>query len=70
MNDYIWTPSGTDITERWRRMGWVPPSEKPEFQQKWSSYRELPLRSLTEAERDAVQMLMTNNVVQYTGGRR
>lgn len=70
MNDYIWTPSGTDITERWRRMGWVPPSENHTYQQKWSSYKELPLRSLTDAERESVQRLMNNNVVQYPGSRR
>ena len=23
---YIWTPTGTDITIRWRMHGWVPPS--------------------------------------------
>lgn len=70
MNDYIWTPSGTDITERWRQMGWVPPSETHSYQQKWSSYRELPLRSLTDAERDAVKLLISDNVITYPKGRR
>lgn len=70
MNDYIWTPSGTDITERWRRLGWTPPSETQAYQQKWSSYKELPLRSLTDAQRDAVSQLMTNNVINYPGSRR
>ena len=31
--NYIWTPSGTDITIRWRMHGWVPPSEQGEYQQ-------------------------------------
>ncbi len=70
MNDYIWTPSGTDITERWRRMGWVPPSETNAYQQKWSSYKELPLRSLTDEERCAVKQLMSDNVVLYPVGRK
>ncbi len=26
----------TDITRRWRMHGWVPPSEQPEYQQKWA----------------------------------
>lgn len=69
MNDYIWTPSGTDITERWKRMGWVPPSETAAYQQKWSSYKELPLRTLTDDERQAVSQLMTN-VINYPRGRR
>lgn len=70
MNDYVWTPSGTDITERWRKMGWTPPSEQPSYQQKWTSYRELPLRSLTDQQRDAVQQLMSPNVITISGGRR
>lgn len=70
MNDYVWTPSGTDITERWRRMGWTPPSEQSSYQQKWTSYRELPLRSLTDQERAAVQPLLSQNVISYPGGRR
>lgn len=70
MNDYIWTPSGTDITERWRRLGWTPPSENQSYQQKWSSYKELPLRRLTDAERDAISRIMTNNIINYPGGRR
>ena len=70
MNDYVWTPSGTDITERWRKIGWTPPSEQPSYQQKWTSYRELPLRSLTDQQRDAVQQLMSQNVINLAGGRR
>jgi hypothetical protein len=70
MNDYVWTPSGTDITERWRQMGWMPPSELPAYQQKWSSYKELPLRSLTDQERLAVQQAMSHNVISYPWGRR
>lgn len=70
MDDYIWTPSGTDITERWRNMGWVPPSETVSYQKKWASYRELPVRTLTDAQRDAVKSLMSDNVVHYPGSRR
>ncbi|MEY4720074.1 MAG: hypothetical protein RL563_2692 [Pseudomonadota bacterium] len=70
MNDYIWTPSGTDITERWRRLGWVPPSETNAYQQKWSSYKELPLRPLTDEQRIAVKQIMSDNVISYPGGRR
>lgn len=70
MNDYIWTPSGTDIQERWRRMGWTPPSESPAYQKKWSLYKELPTRTLTDAQRDAVKRLMTDNIIVYPGGSR
>jgi hypothetical protein len=68
MNDYIWTPSGTDITERWRRMGWTPPSEQISYQQKWSSYRSIAARSLSETDRKAIEPLM--NVIQYPGVRK
>lgn len=48
---FIWTPVGTDITLRWRLMGWVPPSELPEYRQRWKHYQELPMRSLDEQQR-------------------
>ena len=40
MSEHIWTPSGTDITIRWRQAGWVPPSEQPEYQAKWKFWQE------------------------------
>jgi hypothetical protein len=48
-NEHIWTPTGTDITVRWRKMGWVPPSEQPDIQAKWKYFQELPLRTLDDA---------------------
>lgn len=69
MNDYVWTPAGTDITARWRRMGWVPPSELPSYQQKWSAFRELPLRHLEELERRA-QKIVLDNIISMTGHRK
>lgn len=68
MNDFVWTPSGTDITERWKQMGWIPPSQLPAFQDKWNRYKQLALRSLSEDERYKLQQLMTN--VVPIGGRR
>lgn len=48
--EHVYTPSGTDIQERWRlKYGWVPPSELPEYQAKWKYYQELPLRKLDDA---------------------
>lgn len=70
MNDHIWTPSGTDIMERWRRIGWLPPSENPIYQQKWSSFRELPLRKLSDSERIIFEKMLYNNVIPYPGGFR
>lgn len=71
MNEYIWTPSTTDITERWKALGWVPPSQMQAFQDKWTRYKALHTRSLSDEERYKISMIMTNtnNVVPF-GGRR
>ena len=58
-HDHIWTPSGTDITERWRSQhGWVPPSELPEFHKKWKYYQELPLRKLDDKAKEEYEMVL------------
>lgn len=62
-NDHIWTPSGTDITIRWRQMGWVPPSEDPEYLKKWKYYQELPMRKLDDKGREQYEALLKRNKV-------
>jgi hypothetical protein len=58
-NEHIWTPSGTDITERWRTQhGWVPPSELADYQQKWKYYQELPLRKLDDKAKEEYEMVL------------
>ena len=48
-NAHVYTPSGTDITERWRtKFGWIPPSELKEYQDKWRYYQNLPMRKLDD----------------------
>jgi len=63
MNEYIWTPSGTDITVRWRQNGWVPPSEQPEYLAKWKYYQELPMRKLDDAGKAAYERVLERNKV-------
>jgi hypothetical protein len=37
---YIYTPSTTDVTIRWRaKHGWTPPTEDPTYQNKWAEFR-------------------------------
>lgn len=63
--EFVWTPSGTDITIRWRTLGWVPPSELPEYQAKWKFYQELPMRKLDDkAKAEYEQLLKRNNVAR------
>lgn len=37
---YYRISAATDITRTWRRYGWVPPSELPEYQAKWAKAQE------------------------------
>lgn len=37
---YVYTPSTTDVTIRWRaNYNWTPPSEDPQFMKKWADFR-------------------------------
>ena len=62
-SDYIWTPTGTDITIRWRMHGWIPPSELPNYRAKWKYYQELPMRKLDEHGREQYERLLERNKV-------
>ena len=48
-NDFIWTKTGTCITTKWRKVGWIPASEDPVIQAKWARYQSLPTRSITDS---------------------
>ena len=50
-NDYVYTPSSTDITIRWRKMyGYIPASEQKKYQKKWAEFRALVSRTLDDVE--------------------
>ena len=63
MNEHVWTPSGTDITIRWRQMGWVPPSEQQSYRNKWKYYQELPMRYLSQKDREMYEANLQRNKV-------
>lgn len=36
--NFKWIPSAaTDVEATWRKHGWVPPRERPEYQAKWAA---------------------------------
>jgi hypothetical protein len=48
---YIYTPSSTDITIRWRKLyNYVPASEQPRYIKKWAEFREMINRTLNDVE--------------------
>jgi hypothetical protein len=50
-NDYVYTPSTTNIEVRWRKMyGYVPASEQKKYQKKWAEFRALANRTLDDVE--------------------
>jgi hypothetical protein len=58
MNEHIWTTSGTDITIRWRILGWTPPSELQEYRDKWSYFQNLPLRKLDDQAKEQYEQVL------------
>jgi hypothetical protein len=58
MNEHIWTTSGTDITIRWRMLGWLPPSELQEYRDKWSYFQNLPLRKLDDQAKEQYEQVL------------
>ena len=48
---YIYTPSSTDITIRWRKLyNYVPASEQPRYIKKWAHFKEMMNRTLNDVE--------------------
>lgn len=55
LSDKPYVPAAaTDIVATWRRHGYVPPSELPEYQEKWEYYQSLHLKK--EAPHEAGQV--------------
>ena len=63
MNHHIWTASGTDITIRWRKHGWTPPSEIQGYKDKWRYYQNLPLRNLDDVAKVEYENVLKRNKI-------
>lgn len=49
--EYVYTPSTTDVTIRWRiKYGWVPPTEQEHFKKKWAEFRAQSARGIESLE--------------------
>ena len=57
-SNYIWTASGTDITIRWKQLGWIPPSEIQGYRDKWRYYQNLPMRQLDDAAKEQYEQVL------------
>jgi len=58
-NEYIYTPSSTDITVRWRKLyGYVPASEQARYIKKWSDFRAVTSKTLDDVETPSVMGIM------------
>jgi hypothetical protein len=54
-NEYIYTPSTTDITVRWRKLyGYVPASEQARYIKKWADFRAVTSKTLDDVETPSV----------------
>jgi len=62
-NNYVWTAVGTDITIRWRNMGWIPPSEVQGYKDKWRYYQNLPLRQLDDVAKVEYENVLKRNKI-------
>jgi hypothetical protein len=62
-NNYVWTATGTDITIRWKNMGWIPPSEMQGYKDKWRYYQNLPLRHLDDIAKVEYENVLKRNKI-------
>jgi hypothetical protein len=67
LNDYIYTPSSTDITLRWKKQyGYVPASEQDFYKKKWADFKAKFSRTLE----DQTTTLMPPEIVIYPWRKR
>jgi len=62
-NNYVWTAKGTDITIRWRNLGWTPPSEMQDYKEKWRYFQNLPMRHLDDVAKVEYEAVLKQNKI-------
>lgn len=66
-DEYIYTPSTTNIELRWRKMyNYIPASEQAKYQKKWKEFRALCEKTLD----DVVPIQATNDVYHFQWKRK
>jgi hypothetical protein len=66
-NDFIYTPSSTDISIRWRKLyNYVPASEQEFYKKKWADFKATFARTLD----DPPKKLTPNETVVYQWRKR
>jgi len=61
--EYIYTPSTTDVTIRWRvKHKWIPPTEQEQFKKKWADFRTQAARGIESLAPDKEPITAQQNV--------
>jgi hypothetical protein len=67
LNDYIYTPSSTDITLRWKKQyAYVPASEQEVYKKKWAEFKATFIRTLD----DHPKKIILNDAAVYQWRKR
>ena len=68
--EYVYTPSTTDVTIRWRiKYKWVPPTEQEHYKKKWADLRTQADRGIESLapEEDPINEPQHVNIRRITG---
>lgn len=60
--DYIWTAAGTNIEVRFRKLGWVPPSEDPKYIKKWADWKAHLARTVDDWQPERTEEVIKSSI--------
>lgn len=58
---YIYTPASTDVTIRWKLLGWIPPTQDPFYQKKWADFRKIAAAGIESLSEENPHNLIRND---------